>query len=50
MSETRLELDMKALPEGIVPALRKLANGKGLSVTTYVRTIIVEHVLKSGAV
>lgn len=43
MSDTRLELDIKGLPQGVIPALRNAASGSGLSLTAYVRIMVVER-------
>jgi hypothetical protein len=47
-TRTRLELDLKHLPLGIVPQLEELAAAKGLRPGVYVRTLIIEHVLEKG--
>ena len=45
-SETRLELDIKSMPLGVIPALRDAGKLKGLSLTAYCRTVLIEHALR----
>ena len=46
MAETRLELDIRGVPLGVIPTLREKAGTLGLSLTAYCKTVLVEHALK----
>jgi hypothetical protein len=47
VSDDRIQFDLQNLPKGVVPAIRKLAAMKGLTIGLYVRTLVVEHALTS---
>lgn len=46
MSDTRVQLDLKQFPAGVIPTLREMAKAKGLELAPYCRTVLIEHSLR----
>ena len=46
VSDSRVQLDLKLFPDGVIPTLRELAKAKGLELAPYCRTILIEHALE----
>jgi hypothetical protein len=47
VSDTRVQLDIKQFPPGVVPTLREMARAKGLELAPYCRTVLIEHSVKA---
>lgn len=45
--ETRLQLDIRQMPEGVVPRLRAMAKERGMTLATYLKDALTKHVAPS---